>query len=83
MVQSWRELDRRERFVWNKLITGNFRVGASQRLVIRALSELSGVEEGVIAHRLMGAWEPTAQFFSRLVAPDTQDNGSGTASVPS
>jgi DNA ligase-1 len=27
----------------------------------------------VIAHRLMGAWEPTAEFFSRLVAPDTQD----------
>jgi DNA ligase 1 len=73
MVRSWRELDRRERFVWNKLITGNFRVGASQRLVIRALAEVSGVDEGVIAHRLMGAWEPTAEFFQRLMAPDTSD----------
>ena len=73
MVDSWRELDRRERFVWNKLITGSFRVGASQRLVIRALAETSGVEEGVIAHRLMGAWEPTADFFQRLIAPDTRD----------
>src|SRR6185312_5129955 len=26
MLQSWRELDSRERFVWNKLITGSFRV---------------------------------------------------------
>jgi DNA ligase-1 len=73
MVDSWRELDRRERFVWNKLITGSFRVGASQRLVIRALAETSGVEEGVIAHRLMGTWEPNAGFYERLMAPDTRD----------
>jgi DNA ligase 1 len=73
MVRSWRELDRRERFVWNKLITGSFRVGASQRLVIRALAEVSGVEEAVIAHRLMGTWDPTAEFFQRLIAPDARD----------
>ncbi|HYF39912.1 MAG TPA: ATP-dependent DNA ligase [Gemmatimonadales bacterium] len=73
MVRSWRELDRRERFVWNKLITGSFRVGASQRLVVRALAEVSGLDEGVVAHRLMGAWDPTADFFQRLIAPDTGD----------
>jgi DNA ligase-1 len=73
MIAAWRELDRRERFVWNKLITGSFRVGASQRLVVRALAEVSGLEEGVIAHRLMGAWDPTPEFFQRLVAPDTRD----------
>ncbi len=73
MVRSWRELDSRERFVWNKLITGSFRVGASQRLVTRALSEMSGVPEGVVAHRLMGAWEPSPEFFQRLIARDTSD----------
>ncbi len=73
MLQSWRELDARERFVWNKLITGSFRVGASQQLVTRALAEMSGVPEGVVAHRLMGAWEPTPEFFQRLTAPDTRD----------
>jgi DNA ligase 1 len=73
MIHSWRELDPRERLVWNKLITGSFRVGVSQRLVIRALAEVSGVDEGVIAHRLMGIWEPTAEFFQRLTAPDTRD----------
>jgi DNA ligase-1 len=73
MVQAWRELDRRERFVWNKLITGSFRVGASQQLVVRALAQVSGIEEGVISHRLMGAWDPTPEFFERLVAPDTRD----------
>jgi DNA ligase 1 len=73
LAGAWQELDRKERFVWNKLITGSFRVGASQRLVIRALAEVSGVKEGVIAHRLMGAWDPTPEFFQRLIAPDTQD----------
>jgi DNA ligase-1 len=73
MIEAWRELDRRERFVWNKLITGSFRVGASQQLVIRALSQVTGVDEGVIAHRLTGAWEPAPEFFERLVALDTRD----------
>ncbi|MGN6391603.1 MAG: ATP-dependent DNA ligase [Gemmatimonadales bacterium] len=73
LARAWRELGRNERYVWNKLITGSFRVGASARLVIRALTELSGVDEGTVAHRLMGAWEPTATFFERLVAPDTRD----------
>jgi DNA ligase-1 len=73
LVSAWRELSRDERYVWNKLITGSFRVGASARLVVRALSELSGVDEGTVAHRLMGLWEPTADFFERLVAPDTRD----------
>jgi DNA ligase-1 len=41
--------------------------------VVRALSQVSGVDEGTIAHRLMGAWEPTPDFYQRLVAPDTRD----------
>jgi DNA ligase-1 len=73
LLLAWRELDRRERYVWNKLITGSFRVGVSARLVVRALAEVSGLAEGVIAHRLMGAWDPTAEFFERLVAADTRD----------
>ena len=73
LLRAWAELDRRERFVWNKLITGAFRVGVSARLVERALARASGVPEGAIAHRLMGGWEPTPQFFERLVAPDVRD----------
>jgi DNA ligase-1 len=73
LVRVWRELGRRERYVWNKLLTGSFRAGASARLVVPALAEVSGVDEGTIAHRLMGAWEPTAEFFERLTAPDTRD----------
>ena len=73
MLGAWRELGRRERFVWNKLITGAFRVGASARLVERALAAASGVDEAAIAHRLMGGWEPTPEFFRRLVSHDVSD----------
>jgi DNA ligase 1 len=73
MVRTWRELGRLERYVWNKLITGSFRVGASARLVERALAAVSGLPEGVVAHRLMGAWDPTPEFYQRLLAPDTRD----------
>jgi DNA ligase-1 len=73
MLAAWRTLGTRERFVWNKLITGGFRVGASQQLVVRALAEVSGVPEGAVAHRLMGAWDPTAEFFARLIGADLSD----------
>jgi DNA ligase-1 len=73
ILRSWRELDGNERFVWNKLITGGFRVGVSQSLVVRALSKASGVDEATVAHRLMGAWEPRADVFLRLVSADARD----------
>jgi DNA ligase-1 len=73
MLRAWHGLDRRERFVWNKLITGAFRVGVSGGLVERALSLATGVPEGAIAHRLTGAWEPSAEFFARLCAGDVRD----------
>ena len=62
ILASWRALGRRERFVWNKLITGGFRVGVSQRLVVRALAAASGIDDAVIAHRLLGDWQPSAAF---------------------
>jgi DNA ligase-1 len=73
MMRAWRELDRRERFVWNKLITGAFRVGVSGGLVERALALVTGLPEGAIAHRLTGGWEPTEEFFRRLCAEDVRD----------
>jgi DNA ligase 1 len=73
VLAAWRDLSGTERYIWNKLITGSFRVGVSEQLVARALSQVSGVDEGVIAHRLSGHWTPTAESFSALVALDSRD----------
>jgi DNA ligase-1 len=73
LVAAWREMDERQRFAWNKLITGEFRVGVSQSLVVRAIAEVSGAPPEAVAHRLMGEWQPTAEFWRQLLAPDTGD----------
>ena len=73
LVQTWRELNAGERLVWNKLITGNFRVGVARTLVIRALASSVQIEPAVMAHRVLGAWKPTADDFARLI-----DRGSET-----
>ncbi len=73
MLLAWSQLDGQQRFVWNKLITGAFRVGVSQLLLIRALANVSGIHAEVIAHRLMGTWEPTPEFYDRLMAQETTD----------
>lgn len=73
LVRSWHELGGRERYVWNKLITGGFRVGVSQKLLVRALAEASGVPDATIAHRLMGSWDPSPEFMSRLLGVESAD----------
>jgi DNA ligase-1 len=74
VLEAWNELDESQRYIWNKLLTGAFRVGVSQQLVMRALSTVSGIETAVIAHRLMGTWEPTHQFYQALIKPETEDS---------
>lgn len=73
LLEAWQQLDGTARFVFNKLLTGAFRVGVSQGLVVRALAAVSGVHADIIAHRLMGAWEPTGEWFEQLVRGDTAD----------
>ena len=48
-------------------------MGVSQQLVTRALGEAAGIDPAVVAHRLMGDWEPTPAFFERLLARDAAD----------
>jgi ATP-dependent DNA ligase len=73
VLSAWASMDDRQAFVWNKLITGAFRVGVSQLLVTRALSQVSGVPAEAIAHRLMGDWQPTPAFFVALISPEVAD----------
>lgn len=67
VMAAWMQLDFNERFVFNKLITGGFRMGVSQKLMVRALSKYTGIEENTLAHRLMGEWEPDETTFEDLI----------------
>ena len=66
----WSRMEPAMIFVLGKMITGGFRVGVSKNLVIRALASQTGLDRATVAHRLMGTWEPTADFYHRLVSPE-------------
>src|SRR5215203_4211117 len=68
VLAAWRTLGGVERFIWNKLITGSFRVGVSQSLLVRGLSHASAVPEATIAHRMTGEWKPSRESFLSLIA---------------
>ncbi|HQZ97258.1 MAG TPA: ATP-dependent DNA ligase [Pyrinomonadaceae bacterium] len=70
VTEAWSRMNYSQRLVYNKLITGAFRVGVSQLLVTRALSQVSELPTDVIAMRLMGEWTPSAIFFTELLNPE-------------
>lgn len=63
----WMEMNTNGRLVFNKLITGGFRMGVSGQLVIKALAKHYNIEENHIAHRLMGNWNPEAVTLDTLL----------------
>ena len=65
--RNWLALNYYERFVFTKLITGSFRIGVSQKLMTRALSKATGVNEDILAFKLMGNWDPNTISFDELV----------------
>jgi DNA ligase-1 len=73
LLASWAMLDSSERFVFNKLLTGSFRVGVSTNLVIKALAEISGIAAPALTHRIMGSWMPETYPYAQLV--QEQDAG--------
>ncbi|MGC3974812.1 MAG: ATP-dependent DNA ligase [Nitrospira sp.] len=75
ILEWWEELDTGETFILNKLLTGSLRVGVSETLVYRAVAAVCSLSPAVIASRLVGSWQPSAEFFLRLGAPaeETQD----------
>jgi DNA ligase 1 len=70
VIRWWLGLPRAERFLLNKLLTGEFRVGVAHTLVVRALAAAAGSEPTTIAARLMGEWMPSAEWFAAIVSAD-------------
>jgi DNA ligase-1 len=66
----WSRLPRMQVFLLNKLLTGEFRVGVSHTLVVRAVAQHAGLATAVVEHRLMGHWAPSAEAFTSLIAPE-------------
>ena len=80
MQALWQGLEPMELLVVNKLLTGGFRVGVAQGLVIQALAQLSGLEPARLRHRLMGGFVPSAAQFTALL--DAADDDASLSSRP-
>ena len=71
MLQGWAQLESiTEKFVFNKLLSGSFRIGVSQQLMVNALAKVSGVANSVIAHRISGNWNPASITFNELLSDE-------------
>lgn len=73
ILRAWQEFSTRQRFVFNKLITGGFRIGVSKQLVINALAKTYELEAPVVAHRISGNWTPESTTFKTLIRGEDVD----------
>ena len=73
ILAAWDQFTSLERFVFNKLITGGFRIGVSQNLLIQALSKFTGLPQAQVAHRLMGNWDPEQISIQELLHPENRE----------
>ncbi|MDX1625502.1 MAG: ATP-dependent DNA ligase [Wenzhouxiangellaceae bacterium] len=82
VLEDWAHIGGTARFLYNKLITGALRVGVSRRLVTRALAEVAGVDTGILAHRLMGDWQPTPERFEALISGEADEDRDPSVPYP-
>jgi DNA ligase 1 len=68
IVDSWQQMNKNERFVFNKFITGSFRIGVSQKTIVNALAKVVELSPSVIAHRISGNWDPVTTSFKELLS---------------
>lgn len=73
LLDAWARLPLDECFLFNKLLTGALRVGVSSGLAARALALHAGLPETIIAQRLAGDWQPSADAFAALLAPGSAE----------
>lgn len=74
ILQCWAHMNKDERFVFNKLITGGFRIGVSQKMIVNALARTTDTTASIIAHRISGSWDPSTVSFDSLLS----ESGAGS-----
>ena len=70
VTSSWAMMNVNEIFVFNKLMTGGFRIGVSQKMMVNAIAKTTGISPSVIAHRIMGNWQPATISFDELLSTE-------------
>lgn len=74
VLEAWDQLPNTEKFVFNKLITGGFRIGVSQQTMVNALAKTYTIPAATLSHRISGEWDPRSITLEELL----QDDGDNT-----
>ena len=64
---AWDQMEYRERFVFNKLITGGFRIGVSQSMIVNALAKTYNIVPATVSHLISGNWDPQQITMAALL----------------
>ena len=67
VLSSWYTLPHNERFIFNKLLGGSFRVGISSKSLVNAIAKHYNLAANTVAHAIMGDWEKENVLFEQLV----------------
>ncbi len=67
VIDAWKSLDVTERFIFNKLLGGSFRIGIASKTFINALAKHYQMDASEIAHSIMGKWEIPTVTFDELI----------------
>jgi hypothetical protein len=70
VLATWNELGRPERFLFQKMIRGWFRVPVARPHLVRALSQMSEVPPAIIDDRLWADWRPVEADFRKILGGD-------------
>ncbi|WCM41833.1 ATP-dependent DNA ligase [Flavobacterium sp. CBA20B-1] len=67
VVSNWHAMSSTERFIFNKLLGGSFRIGVSSKTVINALAKYFDKEPAAVTHSIMGEWRREDVDFEGLI----------------
>ncbi|MGK0639774.1 ATP-dependent DNA ligase [Schleiferia thermophila] len=66
ITEKWLLMTADERFVFNKMILGGFRLGVSEGLLTKALAKSLNLTQDDVAVRLSGNWDPSTTSWQSL-----------------
>ena len=67
ILEAWNKLTNEERFILNKLISGNFRLGISNKMLVNALAKHHNIDSAQVMHSIMGKWDPQTISYTELI----------------
>jgi DNA ligase-1 len=67
ITQKWQSLNREGCFVFNKLLTGGFRIGISQQIIYQAIGQAENIPTEDVSYLFSGKWHPDETTYRQLL----------------